>query len=112
MEESTLDGSLNSLREVDRAIRNINAADRHALLENAFSMLVAYSGKVIINRKKGRWSMVKSDLGNIWEPYIVSSDGFVYSTYDKLWDALYEWEGGFSLYHVVDIALAWPLGKQ
>lgn len=70
----TLDGSLESLEVVEKAL-NTKIRPRKRILEipNLFAAIVAYTGEVARKLTNGRWHL-NPVHGGIWEPYILFDD--------------------------------------
>ena len=75
-----LDGSLQSLDEIERVIRDRfhlfhEGPDEWARIERkVFPGLLAYVGSIVREQTNGRWSFRKVENG-VYEPSIVGSDG-------------------------------------
>jgi hypothetical protein len=67
-----LDGTIESLEQVERAFREKGGA-RSFLTERRFPSVVAYVGEVLRNATKGAWKM--ESVPGTWEPWIVAADG-------------------------------------
>jgi hypothetical protein len=86
----TLDNSLASLRNVDKAIKKIGQLE--CLKEDIFPSLIAYVGEVIKQRTEGHWQMRSVSLRNItvWEPLVIGKDRKEYLPFYIIYDQLYE----------------------
>jgi len=64
-----LDGSWESLRIVDKALKKVRPRRRILEVPNFFAGLIAYIGEVFRGRSGGHWELNEVH-GGIWEPYV------------------------------------------
>ena len=104
-EPESLDRTMASLKYLDSLLAVRNREEIESLLPN----LIAYSGLVIKQQVNGKWWMkVAHDVKDIYEPYIVGSDGVVYNTFFNFAKTVYDGDYDISLYNAVQLELQFP----
>jgi hypothetical protein len=91
-----LDYTSSSLGRLDPKIRR---RGREACLNSPaiFAGLVAYSMEIARRRHNWRWVMLKSELHDIWEPWLADDQGWYYSNWITLYTTFAETEYGLSI---------------
>ncbi len=98
-----LDGSMESLKAVDSAIKKYGK--RKSLEAAVFSALVAYSGEVVRQYVQGKWKMrFEGAYAPVWEPWIVDPQDRYCTPFIYLYEDLAE-KRGTSLASSMSVAL-------
>jgi hypothetical protein len=92
----TFDFTSASLGKLDPKIKR---RGREACLNSPaiFAGLVAYSMEIARRRHNWRWVMLKSELHDIWEPWLADDQGWYYSNWITLYTTFAETEYGLSI---------------
>jgi hypothetical protein len=91
----TLDFSRDSLQAIDRVIFREGGQETCLKDPSLFESLFAYIGEIMRRRRAGTWRLRYVPEDDVWEPWIVDSDGNQRESFLFVYEALFEPNASF-----------------